>query len=803
VSGTTDTLLHVAPAPSANSAVLPDSSFEPKNLLRVLLIEDNGNEAILITHLLRSGMGSVPVYTASVRFAAAALEELQRSSYDLLLLDYHLGSENGLDLLREIRRRGWDVPAVFLTGQGDESTVMRAMKSGACDYLSKANLTEGSLAQAVRYAVHLHRQELLLAMSERQYRKLSRAVEQSADTVVITDVQGNIEFVNPAFESLTGYSREEVIGKNPRLLKSNIQDPRFYRELWETILAGKVFRGVLINRKKNGELFYAEKTITPVRDPDGAVTHFISNDRDITDRRRAEQALRSSEERYRTLFERNMAGVFRSTLYGELLECNPALARMFGYEREEMLHIKTSGLYQDESQRQSLMERLLREKSVGNVELRGKRKDGGVVWLLCSMTVVSDEKGSAELLEGTVLDITEYRKLEERLLQVQKMDAIGQLAGGVAHDFNNLLMVISSYAELMLDKLSDDDPLYRQAAQILNASRCAAALTSQLLAFSRKQEQSPQVLDLNAVLQEIDPILARLIGEDVRLSISTEPSLWRIMADPVQIEQVILNLAANARDALPGGGTLSIATCNLELLSGMLNSEVPTGKYVLLTVKDSGAGIDPAVLPRIFDPFFTTKELGKGTGLGLSTVYGIVKQSGGHITVSSAIGKGTIFSIYLPPSAASEGQFEPRELVVDPANGSETLLLVEDEDAVRESARQFLEQHGYKVIAARSGREALALAQGYWGEIHLMITDVVMPEMSGTELAEHMSHARPTTGVLFISGYPEKIVYRHGVEDLHTCFLQKPFTLKALGHRLREILQVRPSAATSLNRPTT
>jgi two-component system, cell cycle sensor histidine kinase and response regulator CckA len=503
---------------------------------------------------------------------------------------------------------------------------------------------------------------------EDTFRTLHSAIEQSADMVLITDSSGRIEYVNPAFEKLTGYSRPEVIGQTPRILKSGEQGPELYQELWETIGAGEIYRGVLVNRKKTGESFVVEKTITPVRNATRRVTHFISNDRDISKRRR----------------------------------------------------------------------------------------------------------------------------LETALFQAQKMDAIGLLAGGVAHDFNNLLMVISSYAELTQDSISPEHKLHRNVQEILSAARRAADLTRQLLAFGRKQCQSLQVLDLNAILRDISRMLPRLIGEDIELNISPQINLDKVKLDPVQLEQVVMNLAANARDAMPAGGKLTIATHNVELDDAYVQARpvVPAGRYVMLEVTDTGQGIDPGHLPHIFEPFYTTKEQGKGTGLGLATVYGIVKQSGGFIWVYSEPGMGTTFKIYFPRVGHRANRILTADEPTANANlrGSETLLLVEDENAVRYPAAEFLKQCGYTVIEARDGLQAVAAVNQHNGPIALMVTDVVMPGMSGGQLAELLAEKYSDMKVLFVSGYSQTVVLRHKIPDVQTNFLQKPFTLKSLAAKIREVL---------------
>ena len=515
-----------------------------------------------------------------------------------------------------------------------------------------------------------------LCKAETMLRKLLRAVEQSADMVVITDRQGTIEYVNPAFEVLTSYSYKEAIGRTPSILKSGEQPSEFYRELWQTILSGNVFRGVLANRKKTGEVFYVEKTISPVRDAEDRITHFISNDRDITER----------------------------------------------------------------------------------------------------------------------------RKLEAELRQAQKMDAIGRLAGGVAHDFNNLLLVISAYSELTLDVLKEEDPLRRNLLEILGASRRAADLTRQLLAFGRKQMQVLQVLDVNSVVQQVSAMLPRLIGEDIQLVFAPGTAIGSVKADPVQIEQILMNLAANARDAMPGGGTLTIETSLVRLDESYTREHfiVPPGEYVLLAVTDDGQGIAPEHISHIFEPFYTTKGEGKGTGLGLATVYGIVKQNHGFVWVYSEVGLGTTFKIYLPRFHSAKSPASDPQPTQVCRGGNETVLLVEDEASVRKSAVEFLTMNGYTVLEAKNGEDALRVARGFAGPIDLMISDVVMPHMGGAKVAEQLAAERPGMKVLFMSGYAENTVLRHGVIDVRKCFLQKPFTLKALACKIREILEgeTRARAAT-------
>ena len=400
------------------------------------------------------------------------------------------------------------------------------------------------------------------------------------------------------------------------------------------------------------------------------------------------------------------------------------------------------------------------------------------------------EEKNAELQE----QIAEHKRLEKQFLQSQKMEAIGQLTGGIAHDFNNMLTVIIGYSELMLQRLKADDPLRSEVEQVKEAGVRASLLTRQLLAFSRKQVLQPRVLDLNAVLTNMDRMLQRLIDENIDLVTMPSPGLGRVHADPGQIEQIIMNLAVNARDAMPQGGKLTIETANVELDDAYAREHVSVkpGPYVMLAVSDTGCGMDAETQARIFEPFFTTKEPGKGTGLGLSTVYGIVKQSGGDIWVYSEPGRGTTFKIYLPWVEGAVETVEPGVAPARDARGSETILLVEDDMGIRRLVRQVLAERGYWVLEAIHGTHAIQISEQHTVPIHLLVTDVVMPGMSGRELAEHLKPSRPNMKVLFMSGYTDKAIVHHGELDPGTAFLQKPFTPDALARKVREVLDSPP-----------
>jgi PAS domain S-box-containing protein len=501
-----------------------------------------------------------------------------------------------------------------------------------------------------------------------EWLRLSTAIEQAAESMILTSESGEIQYVNPAFEAMTGYRREEVLGKNPRLLSSGKQDAGFYADLWKTLKAGRTWHGQLQNRRKDGVIYMQDTTISPVYDDAGAVVSYVGLGRDVT------------------------------------------------------------------------------------VEI----------------------------------------KLEADLRQSQKMETIGRLAGGVAHDFNNLLSVIIAYADVAMAEIPETDPLHDDIRNIREAGDRAAALTKQLLAFSRKQVLQPVVLELNGIVSGMAPLLQRLIGESIELRTALAPSLGRIKADPAQIEQVLLNLTANSRDAMPSGGKLTIGTANAELDETYTSQHVGVrpGRYVMLSVTDTGIGMDEETQNKVFEPFFTTKPAGKGTGLGMATVYGIVKQSGGNIWVYSEPGKGTAFKIYLPEvgMADTADPAAARRTLAGKSGAGETVLLVEDEEQVRRIAERILAGDGYRVLAAADGEEAMDIANQAPGKIQLLLTDVVMPNMNGSELAGKIAERNPGVRVLYMSGYTDDVIVRHGMLKPDTQFIGKPFNSAALRRKVREVL---------------
>ena len=475
------------------------------------------------------------------------------------------------------------------------------------------------------------------------------------------------------------------------------------------------------------------------------ISNAMSQTRHESDeRKRVEEALRRSESRWYTIFNDAVVGIALLNKKGYLFDCNPALERMLGYSHDELSRMSFLDFTRPDDAETDLI--LYNELIEGQREFVRKeklyvRKDGQLVWGNLTASIIHGEQGQEPFVVAMVEDITERKVLEERLRQSQKLEAVGQLAGGIAHDFNNMLTAIIGYSELGLRKLQAADPLRHTFEEINRAGARAASLTGQLLAFSRKQILQPKVLDLNSIISSIQSMLERLIGEDIVLQTKLEPALGSVKADPGQMEQVILNLVLNARDAMPRGGNLTIETSNLHLEEEYIETQMrlQPGSYVRLVVSDNGSGIDEKTQARIFEPFFTTKEMGKGTGLGLSTVYGVVKQSGGHIWVYSESGHGTTFKIYLPLVDEKAQEFKQNNQPKEQFQGTQTILLVEDEEIVRKLVFEVLRSYGYEVLATASGAEAILLCEQHPGPIHLLITDVVMPEMSGLEVADRRS----------------------------------------------------------------
>ena len=522
---------------------------------------------------------------------------------------------------------------------------------------------------------------------------------------------------------------------------------------------------------------------------------------EISERKRgmesALMAFEESEAKLRSLAENSPYGICRTSVGGgQFVSVNPALVGMLGYgsEKEVLALNLSSDVYRNPGARARLVEELRRQERFHNVEIEWKRKDGSPLTVSVSGNTMSSNNG-AQYFEVIVEDVTTRRELEAQLRQAQKMEAVGRLAGGVAHDFNNMLMIISGYAELVLNEecirdCAQGQGVRGQVEKIREAAKKASQVSRQLLAFSRKQVLEPRVLELNKLLTDVAKMLLRLLGEDVELVIHVDPKLGRIRADSGQLEQVILNLAVNARDAMPKGGRLVLETANADLDVTYAQPHAPlvAGSYVMLAVSDNGSGMDHETQAHIFEPFFTTKEKGKGTGLGLATVYGIVKQSGGYIWVYSEPGAGTTFKVYLPRVDEAPTAPRPQPRLEEAVPATESILLVEDEEDLRHVIRGFLEKLGYQVLEAKDATEALKISAEHPSPIHLMVTDMIMPGMRGRELAGRFASSRPQMKVLYISGYTDGSIVQHGELQAGSAFLGKPFGSEALARKVRELL---------------
>jgi PAS domain S-box-containing protein len=619
--------------------------------------------------------------------------------------------------------------------------------------------------------------------------KFKRAFRSNPNSMSITTLEDGIFLdVNDAFLRTTGFAREDLIG-HPSLETSWVNKEDRARMLHLLREEGRMEGMETAFRTKSGKSLFS--SLSAVLVEIGGVQCVLTTSQDITERRRAAEKLRRSEEEYRSLVELAPHGICRSAADGRMLMVNSALVKMLGYATaEELLGLDiATDLYEDPAERDRLWQRA-REASGTRVpiaETTWKRKDGSTISVRLASRHIYDGKGQLSQMEVFVENVTEQRALEKQLQTAQKMEAIGQLAGGVAHDFNNLLMIMRSRAELLIADASKLEDVVQQAEEIIRATRRASTLTRQLLAFSRHQVLEPVVLNLNALLTDFGHMLPHLIGKSIETTIITAPELGRVKVDRGQFEQVVMNLAINARDAMPNGGRLVIETSNVQADSARLTRYplMKAGSYVSLSFTDTGVGMDKDTQAHIFEPFFTTKERGKGTGLGLAMVYGIVEQSGGHISVSSAPGTGTTFRIYLPEASEPEETGRAEQLFPVPG-GTETILFVEDEEALRKMGADFLRSKGYDVLTAEDGIEALNTYRTFGRPIHLLVTDLIMPRMGGAELARCALSLNPRLRTIYVSGYSGYAI-PHGAPTGQP-FLQKPFSMADLAIQVRAAL---------------
>jgi PAS domain S-box-containing protein len=797
---------------------------------RLLIVDDEGAQMRALCDTLKHE-GYAPTGFTSANEALATLREQE---FDLVLTDLMMPEIDGIALLRAALEIDPNLVGIVMTGQGTINTAVEAMKAGALDYILKPFklshilpvLSRGLAVRRLRMeniqlreAVGIHElsttiaftfdldtllakvadvvlqqiqaSEILILLPTRDGKDLQVAVARGQDA---ERTQGRRIPIDDTLSDWVAHSRE---------LLSKPGDLTGFQTVFAPSLM-EITRGISIPMLAGGRLVgiisfdsaHTQRHTTLGQAK--ALNILASAAASALERASLLEQLRAAEQRYRRLAENAPDIVFRYELQPRRRfdYVNPAVATVTGYSPEEYYADPDLpfGIVRPEDQQ--LLETIFKgDFSSGTaVTLQCRHKNGSTVWIEQRSLCVKDAAGQLIAVEGIARDITERRNLEEQFRQAQKMEAVGQLAGGVAHDFNNLLTAIIGYSDIALKSLDQGHSLRPDIMEIKLAGERAATLTSQLLAFSRKQILQPRVLDLNEAVIGMEKMLRRLIGEDIELVSCPDPALGRVRADPGGIEQIILNLAVNARDAMPKGGKLTIETANIELDESYArtHTSVRPGAYVMLAVSDDGIGMSPETQAHIFDPFFTTKGEGRGTGLGLSTIYGIVKQSGGNIWVYSEPGQGTTFKIYLPRVDDAVTFLDTTTPAATKQGGSETVLLVEDADVVRKLVSAILQEQGYQALVARDGSEALKISERHPGPIHLLLTDVVMPKMTVRELVQRLGYSRQETRVVYISGYTDDAIVHHGVLEEGVDFLQKPFTAEALLRKIREVLDRLP-----------
>lgn len=756
--------------------------------LHLMVVEDCAADAELIVATLKRA-GFALAYD-TVTSSDAFEQKLQQTECDLILCDHNLMGWTGMDALSVLRRLKKEIPLIVVTAVlGDEGAV-DYIKRGAVDYVLKHRLERlpvavgRALREKAQREESLRLQEVIVG-AKREWELTFDAVRE---TVLVLDAEARITRANRAAAELAGLKFSQMIGRRCREVLECWDGQNGPCPRDRMLQTGKEECGE-VEMPHRGKVF--EAAISPLREGTGQIKGAVCVMRDITERKRAEESLRRSEERYRELLETANDAIYTTDLSGNLASINRMGEQLSGYARSEFLQMHIDQIVAPEyaAVMSREIDRALAGEQTRIFDIEILAKDGHRVPLEVNSRVIWQDGKPAGIL-AIARDTSVRKHLEEQLRQAQKMEAIALLAGGIAHDFNNLLNVVLGYGALLLENLEAGDRRYRYAEQIRAAGERAAALTRQLLAFGRKQVLQPRAIDLNELIADMDQLLKRLLSENIEVKLILDPELGRAKADAGQIEQVIMNLAINARDAMPQGGKLTIQTANVELDEDYArqHTDVLPGLYVMLAVSDTGTGMDPATQARVFEPFFTTKPAGKGTGLGLATAHGIVRQSGGTIWLYSEPGHGATFKIYLPRVQESAEPLPSRTAESAPGRGTETVLLVEDESSLRELTRKFLEEHGYTVLQAENGLKAIEVAERHAGPIHLLLTDVVMPGMTGHKLAQELESSRPQMKVVYMSGYTDEAITNHGILKPGTSFIEKPFTREALLRKVHNLL---------------
>ncbi len=630
--------------------------------------------------------------------------------------------------------------------------------------------------------------------------RLEELIESIGEGVILQDASERILLWNRTAAAIFGLGSEEVVGRPAGIRdwhtihENGTPFPVQDHPSLHTLRTGEPCGGVIMGIVKDGQgASWIEINTRPlftkgVSKPYAVIISFS----DITERRQAEDALKKSEENYRTMFENVQDAVYSVTMDGRVVDISPSIREISKgqYCREELIGRSLFDFYADPAERERFLADLQKDGSVADYQITLKNRDGAIVICSVSAKIQRDSRGRPEKIIGNIRDISERVALEKQLLHAQKMESVGRLAGGVAHDFNNMLGVILGYTEMILDQVDEHQPLYPALREIERAAQRSANLTGQLLAFARRQTVSPRVIDLNQTVEGMLTMLRRLVGEAIDLVWMPGRRVSPIKMDPSQIDQILANLCVNARDAITDTGRIAIETgmVTVDQAAAAGNPDAVAGEYVVLTVSDTGSGIDPETLSHLFEPFYTTKQTGEGTGLGLATVYGIVTQNNGFIEVRSEMGQGAIFAVYLPEYRETADTKLAAETVAVIPGGAGTVLLVEDEPMVLEMTTAMLEKLGYRVVPCAAAEEAIKLAELHRGEIDLLMTDVIMPDMNGRDLATQLSVRYPSLACLFMSGYTADVIAHHGVLEDGVSFIQKPFSKKQLADKLQKVM---------------
>ncbi len=775
--------------------------------LRLLALEDNEDDYLLLLRELRRG--GYDATSVRVQTAADMKSALADATWDIIIADYSMPQFNALDGLKIKNESGKDIPYIIVSGDIGEDIAVNAMKAGAHDYIMKSSLKRliPAIERELREAeVRMQRiqAEKGLEKAERYFRSMINNLQED---IVVIDRDYRITDINNTTLATTGYSREEVVGRFCFEVNHGYSVPcdnyGIDCLLDEVFITGESRKCRHVHKKKNGKTVDVDILLSPLQNEEGDITHVIESARDISEQIKIEEELRESEEKYRLIAENATDIIFVMDMDLNCVYISPAVQKIRGYTIEEVKKQPMEEVMPPESLEKSLkiFEKVRTgaqsepDDSTKNqvMELQLYHKEGHCVWIETKTSLLLDQDGNPFRIIGTSRDITERKTLEKQLMQAAKMEAVGRLAGGIAHDFNNALTTILGLSELMLMNLDPNHPSHEQLKEIRASGYRCANLTRQLLAFARKQTLELTVFNLNDVIENIRKMLGRIIGEDIELVHYLEPDLGNIKADIGQMEQIIINLAINARDAMPNGGKLTIETKNSYIDEAYATNHVSIspGNYILLTISDNGEGMDDDVRSKVFEPFFTTKKDEKGTGLGLATTYGIVKQNHGYIWIYSEKGVGTSLKIYLPIWDEEQDAFAKKKTETsEKLTGSESILLVEDDESTRKTVNQILSEAGYQVKEVANSKKAVEFYGQNNDKINLIITDVIMPGMNGRELAERLMKVTPELRILYMSGYTDDAIVHHGVLEDGMQFIQKPFTPRLLLRKVRKALDL-------------